>query len=136
MTFRNPYLAEFDSFNGSHLFSSFEARERLVKRYAWAVPTEEAVRVIASHGPVVEIGAGTGYWASLLRQVGTDVVAYDRSPHDNHWCVGTHSLVEVGGPEKASEHPDRTLFLCWPPYDTSRGKLIKNRQHHRRYTHR
>jgi len=120
MTFRNPYLDEFNAANGSDLYSGYEARQKLTQKYAWAVPSEEAVRAIAFYGPVVEIGAGTGYWASLLRQVGTDVVAYDRDlSADNHWCVsGLHSLVELGGPEKASEHPDRTLFLCWPPYDT------------------
>lgn len=30
--------------------------------------------------PVVEMGAGTGYWAALLQQRGVDVVALDRHP--------------------------------------------------------
>jgi hypothetical protein len=113
MTFFNPYLNEYRA-SLSLPTSPYVSRQNLVNQYAWAVPTEEAIRKIASHGPLLEIGAGTGYWANLLRQVGADVLAYDRNPRDSSWG----SLpVEIGGPEKAGEHPDRTLFLCWPPYD-------------------
>ena len=32
------------------------------------------------HSPLVEVGAGTGYWAALLRGRGARVFAYDRDP--------------------------------------------------------
>ena len=38
--------------------------------YAFAVPSEEALALLASHAPIVEMGCGTGYWAALLRQRG------------------------------------------------------------------
>ena len=46
---------------------------------SWAVPSAEALEVIAqvSGGRVVEVGAGTGYWAWLLTRRGVDVVAVD-----------------------------------------------------------
>ncbi len=90
-----------------------------VKKYAWAVPDKEAISLIASFGPIVEMGAGAGYWSYLLRKVGVDVVAYDEAPYKNAWCDFEDGWTEVlvGGTQKASEHPDRALFLCWPPYD-------------------
>jgi hypothetical protein len=88
-------------------------REDLVKKYAWAVPSPGSLSVIARHGPIVEIGAGNGYWAYLLRAMGVDIVAYDKRVKDqfNPWIT-----VERGGANRVRSHPDRTLFLCWPPY--------------------
>ena len=44
--------------------------------FAHAVPSAEALDAVAAlDTPVVEIGAGTGYWAALLEQRGVDVVA-------------------------------------------------------------
>ncbi|GJP35479.1 hypothetical protein CLOM_g19996 [Closterium sp. NIES-68] len=54
--------------------------------YAWAVPTEAALAAIksaAGEEGIVEVGAGTGYWAALLRRRGVDVAAYDWTPLDS-----------------------------------------------------
>jgi hypothetical protein len=36
-----------------------------------------ALAAIARYAPIVEMGAGTGYWARCLRERGIDAVAYD-----------------------------------------------------------
>jgi hypothetical protein len=54
-----------------------EAGEELRQKYAWAIPDARALRIIKHFAPVVEMGAGTGYWCYLLRQNGIDIVAYD-----------------------------------------------------------
>ena len=41
----------------------WDARKDAVQQYAWAVPTEEALDVLSEHAPLVEVGAGSGYWA-------------------------------------------------------------------------
>ncbi|MGL5911571.1 MAG: hypothetical protein ACRCZP_16345 [Phycicoccus sp.] len=107
--------------------SALARRGELVTRYSWAIPSAEALSAIAQHAPphgIVEIGAGGGYWASLLQQAGVPVVAYDPAPppntsqwHDGHpWAdvlLGDHTSV-IG-------HPDRALMLCWPNYDEGYG---------------
>jgi hypothetical protein len=103
--------------------SAYEARVQGARTYSWAVPTPEALETIKRVSPtgVLEIGAGTGYWAMLLRQLGVDVIAYDAEPPDEHdlndWHQGARCWTEVvqGGPDHAAEHPERTLMLCWPP---------------------
>lgn len=57
-------------------------RSQLVTRYGFAVPSDEALTAIERCSPrgVVELGAGTGYWAFLLQQRGVDVVAFDVEP--------------------------------------------------------
>lgn len=97
-------------------------RYQLCHRFAWAIPTPAALTEIAAYGPIVEIGAGTGYWARLLRESDVNIVAYDLHPpvvgaEDNHWHqnVPTWTQVLPGSPECAAYHPDRALLLCWPP---------------------
>lgn len=107
----------------------FRARRELVTKYAWAIPTEEALLKIGehSHNGVVEIGAGTGYWAGLLRELGVDVAAYDEAPHDNFQAKACWSEVHKGGPLYVLKHPERTLMLSWPPYDTPMAALTLRR---------
>src|SRR5579885_3340312 len=57
--------------------AEFAARDYACERWAWAVPDEKAIKTLVEHSPVVEIGAGTGYWARLATEAGGDVVAYD-----------------------------------------------------------
>ena len=95
------------------------------RRYAWAIPNDAALRTIADHAPVVEIGAGGGYWAGLLRARSVDVLAYDIDPDggpdpDGHpgWHDGRRwSQVLPGDHTAVQQHPDRTLLLIWPSYN-------------------
>lgn len=48
--------------------------------YAYATPTRAALDALAALGPLVEVGAGTGYWAAALRSRGVEVHAYDVAP--------------------------------------------------------
>ena len=98
-----------------------DMRDMLVRLHAWAVPSKEAIEVAARYSPLVEVGAGTGYWAWLLKLAGADVVAYDLEPplqdaddpfaEDKPWTDVLQGSVE----EALAQHPTRTLFLCWPP---------------------
>ena len=47
---------------------------------AFAVPSGAALDLIARHAPIVEMGAGTGFWVSLLRSRGLDATAFDVQP--------------------------------------------------------
>lgn len=128
----NPLLALFRERAGGRrrgaldverFMAEHHGREIGTKRYAWAIPTDGALTMIAKYDPIIEIGAGTGYWAKLLAARGVDIVAYDQAPPVapglNTWHPGPDLAfpVEEGGPEKIPLHPGRNLFLCWPPYD-------------------
>lgn len=108
----------FRSFQKKDWMGAFEERKKFVRKYAWAVPNMAAINEIARHGKVVEIGAGSGYWAYLLREHGVDVVAYDEKPYENKWCNNIWTDVVEGDATAAAAHPNRALFLCWPPYDS------------------
>jgi len=101
-----------------------ERRRELASLFCWGVPNERALDVLAAHAPLVECGAGMGYWSALLRARGVDVLAFDaapphksaneyhRFPREPWTAVAAEDSVLA-----ARRHSDRTLFLCWPPYD-------------------
>lgn len=47
---------------------------------AFAVPSEGALTLLAQHAPIIEMGAGTGYWVHLLQARGVDACAFDARP--------------------------------------------------------
>jgi hypothetical protein len=98
-------------------------RISLCARYAWSIPSPGDMawlRQVLDGRGVVEIGAGSGYWAWQMSQSGIDVAAYDPHPPGPDNKYATHRLyhpVEIGDHSAAADHSDRVLLLCWPPYD-------------------
>lgn len=95
--------------------------------YAYAVPNMRALKKLAELSPIVEMGAGTGYWMHLLKTINpsVDFICYDTIPPrpeltDNEFHGNRIPFVEVleGEPFKLLSDPrceKRTLFLCYPP---------------------
>ena len=105
-----------------------ERRRELASLFCWGVPNERALEVLAAHAPLVECGAGMGYWAALLRARGVDVLAFDAAPPDkstneyHRFPRAPWTSVEAEDSAVAARrHSDRTLFLCWPPFDDDRS---------------
>jgi hypothetical protein len=106
--------------SSDEVWRNWLSRELFTTRYAWAIPSQEAIELLVGLSPIVEIGAGLGLWAHLVTKAGGSVVAYDAAPaskrRSNHWANGKqHFPVRLGGPRKARKHPGATLLLCWPP---------------------
>lgn len=109
-------------------------RHDLTSRYAWTITDPATVAFVAEHaGPrVVDPLAGTGYWAWLLSQHGTDVAASDLNPPDlvgeNQWHRDGSVFVSVARADAVEAvtvlGDDRTLLLSWPPYDVPIGRKV------------
>jgi hypothetical protein len=103
------------------------AQMTLQATYAYAIPspaTLEWVSAFCAGAPVVESGAGRGYWAAQLSRVGLHVDAYELEPPDAQENV---SFPQATGQTDVwySVRPSadlsldglagHVLFLCWPP---------------------
>jgi hypothetical protein len=83
-------------------------RYRLIDRYGENGMDLATLERIAGMGPLVEFGAGSGYTARLLRDVGADILATDPEPRQETWSPvlpGTYQTTELAG---------RVALLVWP----------------------
>lgn len=107
------------------------ARLELAQRYSYVLPDSSALKTLADLSPLVETGAGTGYWAYRLQLLGADVLAFDQAPPDAaepnryHPPAQTWTAVLAGDQTALAAHGDRALFLCWPPLFSSLGDVLQ-----------
>lgn len=102
----------------------YTSRRECIEQYAFAIPNQEALDTIARFSPIVELGAGTGYWCYLLRQMGVQVVAMDAAPvggpiENTYEFKKAWVDVAQGGPADLVDYASHALMLCWPNYNTS-----------------
>jgi hypothetical protein len=128
----NPYLEQIErligrlrSENTPDLSTALlKYRLELISKYAFSIPVIEVLEHIADHSPLVEVGAGTGYWAMCLSEVGAEIDAFDIRPPDenspyewqdaNYWFGDTWFAVGEGDESVAGHYPERSLLLSWP----------------------
>lgn len=101
----------------------FQARDILIPQMGFAIPDRKALELVKDHSPngVLEIGAGTGYWASLLSKLGVNVLAYDTytGQYRDGLRHGSHFPIVKASHRKALSidvNHHRTLLLSWPDY--------------------
>ena len=120
MVIDNPYLNEYLKIKNK----GFEINNRfeLVSRYSFAIPDETSLSIISEYSPILEIGAGTGYWGYLLQNRGVDIICYDhKDPSWEKMWKRKWINIKKGDISKISLYPDRTLFLCWGDYGSEFG---------------
>lgn len=117
----NPYLDEIRSISKRSGWGSWmlEERRRLISKYSFAIPSEESILAIKGFSDtVIEVGAGSGYWAWLMSQVGIKVFAFDtEKPPNDLFTTSWHPII-IGNPVYLKKPVTAALFLCWPPYDS------------------
>jgi hypothetical protein len=71
-----------------------------------------------------------GYWAYLLREMNTDIIAFDQAPpggsRTNRYHPDTSTWTEVLEADQTvlTAHRERALFVCWPPLFSSLGDCL------------
>jgi hypothetical protein len=109
-------------------------RDMVCHIFAYAVPNGPALACLKRFSPIVEVGAGSGYWAMLMRERGVDVAAMDIVPpapdhamaNAYHGSIPPWTVVSKGGPQLLAQYPSRTLFMCYAPPD---GKMALEALH-------
>jgi len=97
------------------------ARSGYIRRFGFSIVCEEAVAALLGLSPLVEVGAGAGYWSAVLAAAGADVVATDANlqPIGYSFTAGAaFPTSELPALEAVARHPDRDVFCSWP----SRGE--------------
>ena len=109
---------ELDSTRRGDLFEAED--EDAMERFAWAIPDARALRACAAFAPLVEMGAGAGYWARLLHDMGVEIEAFDKDVGAATRAAGKLAApwihVARGGPEQLLQErfSRSTLLLIYP----------------------
>ncbi|CAB9503871.1 expressed unknown protein [Seminavis robusta] len=116
-------------FRGQIMSILAEAMDHLIIRpmqltVSFAIPNKAAIQALQElHTPIVEMGAGSGYWTALLRHAGIHVDAYDRqgAQSKDHEFYDTWYTEDIhqGDCETVFQHTQQlaethTLLLIWP----------------------
>eukprot|EP00736_Rhodelphis_marinus_P014170 Rmarinus@m.26270 len=139
-----------DEVRFSYLHTFMDGVGTLIRQlFSWGIPNREALECIRRHcgqSGLIEVGAGTGYWAFLLHSIGLDVIAVDISGYTianntyhtlvpgpfisqaecddfNHRQLAFYH-VQRGDESVVSRYPSRTLLLCWPPREDDKSNMM------------
>lgn len=124
---KGPTLPE-DSPSKEHLIER-EKRKHFVHHYSWAVPDLTVLNVIkeflSKNDKILEVYAGTGLWASLIKNSGFDIITTDLDPYSP---IRFTDVINLSSVEAVQLYKDcNVLFMCWPPYDCpSAGDCLKH----------
>lgn len=98
-------------------------RDPFVRSFSWAIPYSSTLAKLASslkgYSRILEVGAGTGLWAHLLKELhGIPVIATDQSNgnyghHKQHRYCSVEVIDSVAAIEK---HDPEVLLLIWAPF--------------------
>ena len=99
-------------------------RDAFIARFGFAVLTGRAigelVDLVGEDAQIVEVGAGSGYWAYELQAAGLDVRPTDPGDMWSDLRPNEYGIVErLTGVEAVEDYgPDFTLMMVWPAMDS------------------
>ena len=135
-TLRQCGLAGLQSLDHSRFAELRFARQAYIRRWGFAIPCAEMIAALAGCGPMVEVGAGTGYLTAMLRAAGCDVVATDVQTEGKigyGFAAAAHAPVErLGAAEAVAAYAERDVLCAWPTQDhewaAEAARLIRPRR--------
>jgi hypothetical protein len=97
-------------------------RDQVIQKYGFAILTENIVDKLKKYQPILEVGAGLGYWAYECQKAGLDYIATDIysikgnsyfSPETPRWT----NIETISAKKAIIKYPTRALLMCWPDYN-------------------
>ena len=95
-------------------FENIKIREAIIKKFTFALPFLEILEYIKKFEPILEIGAGSGYWACLLKKIGCDIIATTIDDQLHPYPKKYTDIEYLTAIEASKKYPDRTVLMCWP----------------------
>ncbi|CAE7780521.1 yvaG [Symbiodinium pilosum] len=91
-------------------------RDISARWHGFAIPSSKVLKILksCSSGGLVELGAGVGYWATLLKRRGVDIAALDIDPPAPR-ARESSCNVNFGDASSLKKLSHQTLLLCMPP---------------------
>ncbi|WP_412516446.1 hypothetical protein K8Z49_37690 [Actinomadura madurae] len=117
-----PVIDVFDHLPADHdAASAMIRRQELSRICSWAIASRTALDWLTHQldgRDLLEVGAGSGYWASLLAAQGINVLATDSVTDHNGYADRFRytDIQPATAADAVRHHADRVLAMIWPPY--------------------
>ncbi len=102
---------------------AFMVRDQYIEKFGFAIPNKTALSTIAAQSPILEVGAGSGYWAHELQKLGADIIAtdsgtgrYRMNGKARKWVSAWCPVIKLDAVKAIHTYPDRALLTVWPDY--------------------
>lgn len=113
---------------------------KMREKYCYSIFSPSMLKFLKEYSPLVEMGAGNGYNAWLLRQMGADIEAIEAFPVEEgkNWFFGTNVFgmpakkgkswthVTKGDSKDLVNFSDRTLLISWPPINSMASEALQH----------
>lgn len=98
------------------------AREEHIRTMGFAVLTPAVVQLVSKYSPLLEVGAGSGYWSYELSRAGADIIATDPGEERyarideecGRWTKLWFPIEKLRAHKAIAKYPDRNLLMSWP----------------------
>jgi hypothetical protein len=101
-------------------------RRKFVGIISFAIPNATAIAEIkkfVATDKVLEVGAGLGFWAKLLRLIDIDVLSTDIEEQP----ISYIPIEKIDGVEAVKKYKDRNvLMMIWPEYKEWPNEVLQN----------
>ncbi len=107
-------------FSSENILTQYYAREEYIEKFGFAILNQETVEALKKYAPILEVGAGSGYWAYELKKAGIDIVATDTHSWkfaDKWKAMSWIDVEKLNAIDSISKYPGRALLFVWPSYD-------------------
>jgi hypothetical protein len=103
--------------------NSLLLRDEFLPQFGFAILNAAAIDALRGCGPILEIGAGCGYWSHELRAAGLDVIATDPYPTGKEahyscikdgWRLLWMEVEPLTAADAIAKYPGRALLTVWP----------------------
>lgn len=91
-----------------------EQRDDFVEKFGYAILNRDTVETLRPYAPILEVAAGTGYWAYELQKHGIDTVPTDPHPEQLWPSAPWTTVHHVNGLHALEKYPEHNLLISWP----------------------
>lgn len=95
-------------------------RDEFIARFGFAILTPDVLEVVRSCAPLLEVGAGSGYWAYEMQRAGIEIVPTDPGTGKyafGYWSQLWTDVKRLDAVTAVRAYPAHTLLTVWPDYD-------------------
>ena len=109
-----------------HPHDDSKQRDYFIDQYGYAILNRPTIELLRDYSPILEIGAGTGYWAYELQKHGVRTVPTDPHP-EQLWptCEPWTHIYRLNGTAAITRFPTCNLLLSWPETEPWAAKVVK-----------